>query len=146
MNLTLVPDSYREGAFLSFLPHNADDTARDELVHAGTIGANLLLVGVSCTSRGRIEASLMLPNPICRWEPGDELVLPTPEIAGALVIHEVGLLPHDDQLRLFDWLEESSNRPRVVCTSSEPLIDRIKTGRFLAKLFYRLNTVTHVIG
>jgi DNA-binding NtrC family response regulator len=72
-------------------------------------------------------------------------VLPTPETTGSVVLHEVGLLTLEDQRRLYDWLEHSASRPRIVCTSSEPLFARVQAGRFLARLFYRLNTVTHVI-
>jgi hypothetical protein len=146
MHLTAFPDSYREGAFVSFLSPNIDDVAREELGLAGTIGANVLLIGVGCTSRSRVEARLTLPAPVSRWEPGDRLVLPRPESTGSLVIHEVGLLTHDDQVRLSEWLEVSAGRTRVVCTSSESLLDRVLAGRFLSKLFYRLNTITQIVS
>ena len=146
MNLTAFPVSYREGAFVNFLSPDINDVASEELVFAKTMGANVLLIGVGCTSRGRAEARLTLQAPISRWEPGDRLVLPRPESTGSLVIHEVGLLTHDDQVRLSDWLEVSAGRTRVVCTSSESLLDRVLGGRFLSKLFYRLNTITQIVS
>lgn len=130
---------------MSFRSPEIDDAEREELALAGRSGANILVIGVRCSSRDSVEAHLMLPAPVIRWEPGDRLVLPTSNDAGSQVLHEVGLLTHDEQVRLLEWLEQSTGRTRVVCTSSDFLFERVLAGQFLEKLFYRLNMVTHIL-
>ena len=57
------------------------------------------------------------------------------------MLHDVGALTTDDQLRLLDWLERAEGRTQVVSTSSAPLLPRVHAGSFIDTLYYRLNTV-----
>jgi transcriptional regulator of aromatic amino acid metabolism len=121
---------------------NFDGVAHDEFPFLGTLSANTLLIGVNGTSRDRVESSLVGLGFVSRWEPGDLLELPPEEDTGTLILHEVGALMHDDQLRLLEWLEQSEGRTRVVSTASSSLFARVEAGLFIEKLYYRLNTVT----
>jgi hypothetical protein len=132
--------AHYEGASLNFLSPNFDGVAPDELPFLGTLGANLLLIGVNRASRDRFEASLM-QGPVCKWEPGEQLVLPSAGIR-TFILHEVGSLTHTDQLRLLAWLDQNSGRTRVVCTASTSLFAQVEAGRFSDTLYYRLNTVS----
>lgn len=120
------------------LSSNFDGVAPDELPFLGSLGTNLLLIGLTGASRDRFEASLM-QGPVNKWEPGEPLVLPS---AGTLILHEVGSLTHDDQERLLAWMERSSGRTRVICTASASLFAEVEAGRFIDTLYYRLNTVS----
>ena len=123
-------------------PISAGD-AHDELVLLRTLGANLLLTGSASATRNVIDANLLgLRGPLTAWAPGARLVLPPVEAAGTLILHEVGSLPHDDQVRLLAWLEEAIGRTRVVCTTSASLMSRLEAGTFNPTLYYRLNTVS----
>jgi hypothetical protein len=128
----------RSGATLYHLSSNFDGVAPDELPFLGSLGANLLLIGLSGASRDRFEASLA-QGPVKTWEPGQPLVLPSD---GTLFLHEVGSLTHDDQVRLLAWLERNSGRTRVICTASTSLFPQVEAGRFIDTLYYRLNTVS----
>ena len=57
------------------------------------------------------------------------------------MLHDVGTLPLDEQLRLLDWLERAEGRTQVVSTSTTPLLPRVQAGAFIDTLYYRLNTV-----
>ena len=140
----LVPQ--REGATLNHLATNFDGVAH-ELLYLGTQGANLLLIGVNSAGRERVEIGLgPLLGPVNRWEPGEQLVLPPASDTGTLIMHEVGSLTHDDQVRLLSWLELSLGRTRVVCTTSASLYARVEAGLFIEALYYRLNTVSFNIA
>ena len=145
MNLTVVPTSSPEGAFLSFRSGESNAVIRDDSAVARKRDTNVLLIGVNSSNRDGAEASVLLQEPVMRWEPCNRLILPSPDSTGSQVLHEVGLLPHADQLRLLEWLERSNGRSRVVCTSSGSLFELVQAGQFVEKLFYRLNTVTQVI-
>lgn len=128
---------------MNHLSPNFDGVAHEELLFLGTLGANLLLIGVNCSSRDRVEAGLVhVQGPVTRWEPGEQLVLPSATSTGTLILHEVGSLPHDDQVRLLAWLEQTVGRTRVVCTASASLFARVEAGVFIHTLYYRLNTVS----
>jgi transcriptional regulator of acetoin/glycerol metabolism len=116
--------------------------AHDEFPFLGMLSANMLLIGVNSANRDLVEASLVGLGLVSRWEPGERLVLPASADTGTLILHEVGSLPHDDQVRLLAWLEQSEGRTRVVCTVSSSLYARVEAGLFLEKLYYRVNTVT----
>lgn len=137
----IVP--HREGAVVNNLAPNFKEVAHDELLYLGTQGANLLLIGVNCAGRERVEIGLgPLMGPLSKWEPGEQLVLPAATDTGTLILHEVGSLTHDDQLRLLAWQDENAGRTRIVCTTSASLFARVEAGVFIEKLYYRLNTVT----
>ena len=127
---------------VNHLSPNFHPMAHEEFPFLGMLSANMLLIGVSDESRDLVEASLVGLGLVSRWEPGEQLVLPSSEDTGTLILHEVSSLPHDDQVRLLAWLDESAGRTRVVSTTSASLFARVEAGSFLEKLYYRLNTVT----
>ena len=129
---------HRAAAPTFHLSSDFDRVALDELPFLGSLGTNLLLIGLSEASRDRFEATLAR-GPVTRWEPGQPLVLPS---VGTLFLHEVGSLTHDDQVRLLAWLERNSRRTRVICSSSTSLFAEVEAGRFIDTLYYRLNTVS----
>lgn len=117
--------------------------AHDELVPLGMLGANLLLTGSDRATHELIDFNLLgLRGPLTTWDPTVPLVLPPVEAAGTLILHEVGSLSHEDQMRLLAWLEEAIGRMRVVCTTSASLMSRLEAGTFNPTLYYRLNTVS----
>ena len=132
-----------EGAFLNQLSPSFDGVAHDELSFLGSLGANLLLIGVDAASRDQIEASLIpLRGPVTKWAPGTRLALPSADARGTLLLHEVGSLTHDEQVRLLSWLEQTAGRTRVVCTASSSLYALVEAKKFIHTLYYRLNTVS----
>jgi transcriptional regulator of acetoin/glycerol metabolism len=42
---------------------------------------------------------------------------------------------------LLGWLDRSERSTQLIATTDRPLLDLVDTGRFDARLFYRLNTV-----
>jgi transcriptional regulator of acetoin/glycerol metabolism len=132
---------------LNHLSPDSDAVAHDDLPFLGMMNANLLLNGVDSANRERIESSLVRPRrPITRWQPGEPLVLPSSAAAGTLILQDVGLMPHDDQLRLMTWLEHAAGRTRVVCTTSASLYDYVEAGAFSEALYYRLNILLVDVG
>ena len=116
--------------------------AHVDLLLMGMPRVNLLLIAADGVVRYVIESLLLdLQEPIARRKPGEHLTLPSPSDGGTLVIHDVGSLSADDQLRLLDWLERAEGRTQVVSTSSTPLLPRVASGTFIDTLYYRLNTV-----
>ena len=113
-----------------------------EFPFLGPLSANTLLIGVNSANRHQVEASLVGLGLVSSWEPGDRLDLPPAEDTGTLFLHEVGSLPHDDQVRLLSWLDRAAARTRVVSTSAASLFARVEAGLFIEKLYYRLNTVS----
>ncbi len=103
---------------------------------------NLLLIGMDAGVSKVLETLLLnLPDPISTWLPSDRLVLPPVARTGTLILHEVGALAHEDQLRLLSWLERATGRTQVVSTSVAPLLPRVHAGAFIDTLYYRLNTI-----
>jgi transcriptional regulator of acetoin/glycerol metabolism len=79
---------------------------------------------------------------ITAWYPSEQLVLPRAPQAGAIILHEVGLMGYEDQLRLLDWLETRLGRTQIISTTSAPLLPKVESGAFNDTLYYRLNTVS----
>ena len=116
--------------------------AHVDLLLMGMPRVNLLLIAPEGVIRYVIESLLLdLQEPIARRRPGEHLTLSSPSDGGTLVIHDVGSLGADDQLRLLDWLERAEGRTQVVSTSATPLLPRVTSGTFIDTLYYRLNTV-----
>ena len=124
------------------LPNVLHPMAHDEFPFVGILSANTLFIGVNVASRDRVEASLVGLGLVSRWEPGEQLVLPSAADTGTLILHEVGALTHDDQVRLLAWLDQSEGRTRVVSTATASLFARVEAGLFFERLYYRLNTVS----
>lgn len=57
---------------------------------------------------------------------------------GVLVVHEVHLLSSAGQESLFEWIEETESRVRIVCLTEYPLFELVEQRRFRADLYYRL--------
>jgi DNA-binding NtrC family response regulator len=58
-----------------------------------------------------------------------------------MILHEVGMLEGDDQLRLLEWLETRPRRVQIVSTTSSPLMPKVEAGTFNDSLYFRLNVV-----
>lgn len=87
---------------------------------------NVLLVGA--TSPNDLGALLAAPDsrPVFIWRPGSRLDLPDEALDGLLVLPDVERLRPEDQRRLFDWLQDSSRRIRVVSTTRIRLISLVE--------------------
>lgn len=133
--------SFRRFSSLDFHP-----MAHDEFPFLGVLSANTLFIGVNRSSRDQVEASLVGLGLVSRWEPGQQLTLPSATDTGTLILHEVGSLTINEQFQLLDWLDQSAGRTRVVSTSPESLFALVEAGLFLEKLYYRLNTVSHNVA
>ena len=108
---------------------------------ARAAGVNMLIVlpgGI-----GDFTKLLMaeLPTPVVVWRPGERLMLPQPAQTGTLLLHNVGSLSLLDQRYLVEWLDRAAGRTQVVSTTPVALLPLVQAGTFLARLYYRLNTV-----
>jgi transcriptional regulator of acetoin/glycerol metabolism len=116
--------------------------AREDLLRMGLPRVNLLFTGADGAIRNVLETLLgNLQQPIASWSPGQPLVLPPADRTGTIVLHDVGALGIQDQIRLLEWLGISMGRTQVVSTSAFPLLPRVEAGTFIDNLYYRLNMV-----
>jgi hypothetical protein len=101
---------------------------------------NALLVGPAIDiDRVLDQLCPRLPGPILRLHPDEPIDLPSTRRIGTMILHDVGDLELDDQRLLFEWLDRTTSRPRVISTTRTPIIGRVASGRFLPALYYRLN-------
>lgn len=108
---------------------------------ARAAGVNLLIVIPEGTS-GFVELLMAeLARPVVAWRPGERLMLPQAAQTGTLLLHNVGALPLLDQRYLVEWLERAAGQTQVVSTTPVALMPLVQAGQFLARLYYRLNTV-----
>ena len=115
----------------------------EDLLLLGIPPVNLMITGPEADVQQVLETLLSdLPQPIACWSPGERLVLPSGPAPAMMILHEVGALPHDDQLHLLEWLERDIGRKKVVSTTAEPLMPLVEAGGFNDTLYYRLNTVS----
>jgi sigma-54-interacting transcriptional regulator len=108
---------------------------------ARAAGVNLLLIVPEGTSG---FAELLIPElarPVVSWQPGDRLMLPEASQTGTLLLYDVGALSLPDQRYLIEWLERAAGQTQVVSLSTAPLLPLVQAETFLARLYYRLNTV-----
>jgi len=73
-----------------------------------------------------------------------------PGSGGTIFLEEVGRLRAELQDRLLEALGPTSgtqgrSRPRVMASSSEPLLQRVLEGTFNERLFYRLNAIQVIL-
>jgi Sigma-54 interaction domain len=103
---------------------------------------NVLLLGTNDVVN-RVMAALheRLPEPVARWSPGDEFMLPAVGKVGAIVLNDVGALAIQEQIQLLEWLNAAQGRTQVVSTAPTLLLPRVKAGAFIDTLYYRLNTL-----
>jgi hypothetical protein len=108
---------------------------------ARSAGVNLLIV-VPERYHGFAELLLAdLARPVVSWRPGERLMLPQAALTGTVLLQNVGAMSLPDQRYLLDWLERAAGQTQVVSMSPEPLVPFVQAGAFLARLYYRLNTV-----
>lgn len=118
------------------------DTAREELALIGIPRVNVLLAGRDTVVSNLLSTLLgNAQKPVSTWLPGEALVLPQIERGGAIVLHDVGSLPLQDQIQLLEWLGRAMGRLQVISTTPVPLLARVRAGAFIDTLYYRLNTV-----
>jgi len=116
--------------------------AHAELVRLGMPPVNVLLTGPDGVLDYLLDALLPdLREPVGRWCPGEQLLLPPPALIGTMIFQDIGEMPDDDQRRLLEWLSRAAGRTQVVSTTSECLLPRVEAGEFNATLYYRLNIV-----
>jgi hypothetical protein len=108
---------------------------------ARAAGVNLLIVVREGTNGFAEQLMAELTTPVVAWRPGERLMLPQPAQTGTLLLHNVGALSLLDQRYLIEWLERAAGRTQVVSTTPAALLPLVQAGTFLAKLYYRLNTV-----
>jgi len=121
---------------------DCDSPLSNDFQIARTARVNLLLIQHDSTTAELLDQLLPdLNEPIVRWRPGQQLVLPPIHLAGTMVLQDVGALGVEDQHLLLAWLEASEGRTQVVSTTRESLLPRVDEGTFLDTLYYRLNTV-----
>jgi sigma-54-interacting transcriptional regulator len=108
---------------------------------ARSAGVNLLLVIPEGTGGFADLLMAELAGPVVAWRAGERLMLPQAGQTGTLLLHDVGALSLNDQRYLLEWLERAAGRTQVVSTTPVPLLPLVQAGTFLARLYYRLNTV-----
>ena len=103
---------------------------------------NVLLLGTNDVVN-RVMAALheRLPEPVARWSPGEQFMLPAAEQVGTIVLNDVGALAIQEQIQLLEWLNTAQGRTQVVSTAPTLLLPRVKAGAFIDTLYYRLNTL-----
>ena len=117
-------------------------SAHAELVRLGMPRVNLLLTGPDGVLEYFLDALLPdLREPVGRWCPGEQLLLPPPALIGTMIFQDVGAMPKDDQRRLLSWLTGASGRTQVVSTTPKCLLPLVESGAFSADLYYRLNII-----
>ena len=108
---------------------------------ARAAGVNLLIV-MPQGANGFAELLMAeLARPVVAWRPGERLMLPQAAQTGTLLLHDVGALSLPDQRYLIEWLQRAAGQTQVVSTTPKPLLPLVQAGTFLARLYYRLNTV-----
>jgi hypothetical protein len=114
-----------------------------ELVALGRPRVNLMFTATDGVVENLLEALLPdLREPVGRWRPGEQLLLPPPALIGTMIFQDIDRMPLDDQLRLAVWLEEAAGKTQVVSTTPAPLFPLVEAGRFIDTLYYRLNVVS----
>jgi hypothetical protein len=116
--------------------------AHAELVRLGFPRVNLMLTGPNGVLDYFLDALLPdLREPVGRWCPGEQLLLPPPALIGTMIFQDVGAMPRHDQQRLLDWLNGASGRTQVISTTPECLMPLVEAEAFSADLYYRLNII-----
>ncbi len=120
----------------------AADQALEVVQLAENHRVNVLLMGTNDVVN-RVLAALheSLPEPVAKWSPGEQFMLPAAEQVGTIVLNDVGALEIQDQIQLLEWLNTAQGRTQVVSTAPTLLLPRVKAGAFIDTLYYRLNTV-----
>jgi hypothetical protein len=122
--------------------HESFDQGLEVLQLAEKHRVNVLLMGTNDLVH-RVMAALheRLHEPVARWSPGEQFVLPPVEKGGTVLLNDVGSLAIQEQIQLLEWLTTAHGRTQVVSTTPGLLLPRVKAGAFIDTLYYRLNTV-----
>ena len=116
--------------------------AHVEFVELGVPRVNGLLVGSDRALAYLLDALLPeVREPVGRWCPGQQLLLPPTVSIRTLLVRDVDAMPVADQRRLHEWLHEASSMTQVVSTASASLLPLVECGAFIEALYYRLNVV-----
>src|SRR5262245_39296665 len=65
----------------------------------------------------------------------------TERLPGMRLLYDVSLMSAGEQLALANWIDTVGPGTQIVSISSEPLWPLVGAGRFLERLYYRLNTI-----
>ena len=118
-------------------------SAHAELARLGMPRSNVLVTGSEEVVENLLD--MLLPDlrePIGRWRPGEQLLLPPPALIGTMIFQDVGEMPYADQCELLSWLTGAARRTQVLSTTEEPLLPAVERGDFIEALYYRLNVIT----
>jgi hypothetical protein len=72
----------------------------------------------------------------------DRMDLPERDSGGTLIIGDVSMLSIEQQIALYDWMDDRENAMQVISITSVPLLPLVRAGRFLEGLFYRINVLS----
>lgn len=64
----------------------------------------------------------------------------------ALILRDAASLSRDDQRRLFEWMNDTGSRTRIISTTARPLFALVAAGLFDTALHYRLNVLLLRVG
>jgi hypothetical protein len=106
-----------------------------------TARPNVLLQG----ERPNIDACLSAIQPYC-WSPVVTLRSPVlgslPDFfEGSVVLEDAAAYGLAEQQALLQWLDRGGYRVQLITVTERPLLDLVERGRFIERLFYRLNIV-----
>jgi hypothetical protein len=65
----------------------------------------------------------------------------TERLPGMRLLYDVSLMSAGEQVALAKWIDTVGPGTQIVSISSEPLWPLVGQGRFLERLYYRLNTI-----
>lgn len=134
---TIAPDDRRPGR-----PEASRVDTQETLRLVELHRVNLLLMGREDVVQPMVESlASRFHQPVGTWSPGEQLVLPPPDRTGTMVLNDVGALALQEQIQLMEWLGSAIGRTQVVSITSDPLLPRVESGKFIDTLYYRLNTV-----
>ncbi len=113
-------------------------TFLDDWNMARKMGVNVLVIGANETTAALVDASrTVLTEPVIALHCTSRL--PSFDIVGTLVLHDVWSLGSIDQYRLDAWLS-GGDHPQVISTSPVSIFPLVNAGLFLGSLYYHLNT------
>jgi hypothetical protein len=105
---------------------------------------NLLVVGTSVEVAAAVDFIVRCCVPPIHFCPSPGMLrLPTGK-RGTLLLTGLAAMRLDQQIALYDWINETASEVQVVSVTTEPLDDLkelVERGLFLEGLFHRLNVV-----
>ena len=86
-------------------------------------------------------AAFCAPLQVCRVPGMLSLPSPSDHSLRTFLIGDVAWLTPQQQLSLWDWMNNRDRRIQVVSITSVPLLPLVEDGRFFDSLFYQLNMI-----